>query len=54
MLAQKAIVIYAKTAAAAYSGDGARIPFRRVPAFGLDFQQWLKTQSNVREGKNKT
>lgn len=30
MLAQKATVIYAKTAAAAYSGDAARIPFRCV------------------------
>lgn len=54
MLAQKAIVIYAKTAAAAYSGDAAHIPFRCVPPFGLDFQQRLKWQSNVWEGKNKT
>lgn len=54
MLAQKAIVIYAKTAAAAYSGDAAHIPFRCVPPFGLDFQQRLKLQSNVWEGKNKT
>lgn len=54
MLAQKAIVIYAKTAAAAYSGDAAHIPFRCVPPFGLDFQQRLKLPSNVWEGKNKT
>lgn len=54
MLAQKAIVIYAKTAAAAHSGDDAHIPFRCVPPFGLHFQQRLKLQSSVREGKNKT